>query len=293
MKWTHLGTLLLVLVMLATTACDKGETKDDKAPTTGASSAPADKPADNKGSAPAADKPADGKASAPADNKAPAAADKPDHSKFNGLLQKFVTDKGLVKYKDWKGDAASVKALGEYVKWAADVDPSKWGDKDRLAFFINAYNANTIKAVLDNYPLKSVMDVKGFFDKLTYKVAGEELTLNDLEAKKIREPFKEPRIHFVVNCASASCPVIRNQALTAENAEELMEAGTKQYVLQETKVKGKTIDTSKIFEWYADDFKVAGGVNAFLAKYMPDQAKAIKAGTVKAHEYGWTLNEAK
>lgn len=287
MKSVRLMMMLLSVLLLGAMACDKGETRDDPAPATAPSSSPeAAKPGADKKAAPAS-KPAD---------KMAKKAEAPDHSQFDALLKEFVTEKGGVKYKDWKGNADAIAKLNTYVTWVEGADPSKMADKDRLAFYINAYNAITIKAVLDRYPIKSVMDVKGFFDGIKHKVAGKEMTLNDLEGKEIREAFGEPRIHFVVNCASASCPIIQRDALTASNLEAVMEKGTKAYVLQETKVDAaaKTVDTSKIFEWYAGDFKAAGGVNAFLAKYLPaDQAEIAKTAKVTTHEYGWSLNEAK
>lgn len=286
----NLMVILVALLALVAVACDKGETRSDQAPTSAAGSAPA-------GDAMAPKK--DGEA-------APAKADKGvkddmkvvafNHSDLDGLLKKYVTEEGGVRYAEWKQDEASLKVLANYVHNVSEADASKLGDKQRLAFYINAYNANTLKAVLDRYPIKSVMDVKGFFDGVKHKVAGEELTLNELEGEKIRKAFGEPRIHFVVNCASASCPILRRDAVTAENMEMLLEKGTKQYVLQETKVDGdkKTVDTSKIFEWYKDDFAAAGGVNAFLARYLPpEQAAIAKEATVTTHEYGWALNEAK
>jgi hypothetical protein len=278
--------LLALLGLLANAACDKGETRGDAMPPEGAASAPDKALAEP---APMADK-----APEPAPMADKAAA--PDHSALDGLLKKFVTPEGGVKYADWKADADSLKALGDYVAWVEGADPAKMSDKQRLAFYINAYNAITLKAVLDRYPIKSVMDTQGFFDGIKHKVAGESLTLNELEGEKIRKAFGEPRIHFVVNCASASCPILRRDALTEANLEALMDEGAKAYVLQETKVDAakKTVDTSKIFEWYKDDFAPAGGVNAFLAKYLPaDQAEIAKTATVTTHEYGWSLNEAK
>jgi hypothetical protein len=299
MKKLTLCSMLLLGALLAP-ACDKGETREDPAPSSQPSSAP--------------DAKADAGPAAPPDAAAPAPEVKPSdappvkaeevdhHAGFDALLQKFVNEQGGVSYQAWKADAASLDALNKYVAWVESADPSKMDDKARLAFYINAYNAITLKAVLERYPnLKSVLDVKGFFDAIQYKVAGEMMTLNQLEGDKIRKPFGEPRIHFVVNCASASCPILRRAAITPANLEASLEEGARAYVLQETKVnaKKKTVDTSKIFEWYKDDFAAfefggVKGVNAFLAKYLPaDQAEAAKTAKVTTHDYLWNLNEAK
>lgn len=297
--WTRI-LIVSLAALLPLAACGKGEIKNDEAPKSGSASGPAagaaSAPAAGSASAPAA-----GDAKAPAgDAKQPAAAEF-DHSKFDGILKKFVNTKGRVNYKGIKGDAAAMTDLKAYLETIATADASKMSRDAKLAFYINAYNASTMKAVIDRYPLKSVMDVKDpdFFKGIKHKVAGEEMTLDTLENGKIRgEEFSEARIHFVVNCASISCPRLRRDAITAANLEVEMEAGAKEYVLQETKVDvaKKSVDTSKIFEWFAGDFKKASGsVNAFLAKYHDDsaQAEAIKAGSITTHEYDWDLNEAK
>lgn len=218
-----------------------------------------------------------------------------DHSAWTTLLHKYVNDEGRVRYSAWKADGESMTALDAYLGQIASADAKALPDKARLAFYINAYNAYCAKAVLDRYPLKSVMDVKGFFDAKKFKVAGEELTLNDLETNRIREDFGEPRIHFVVNCASGSCPRIARDALTATNLDGLMEAGARAYIQKETTVKGKTLVTSKIFEWFKADFeKSSGSVNDFLAKYVePGQKEAVKSAKVTTRKYDWSLNEAK
>jgi hypothetical protein len=290
-------TRLLIVSLAATlvpalVACDKGELKEDVTPKSGPSSAAAN--------GPAGDKKADTKKSDDKmDDKKPAEGVTVDHSKLDGVLKKFVNDKGRVNYKGLKADADSVKMLDDYRAWVGTADISKMSKDQQLAFYINAYNAHTMKAVIDRYPLKSVLDVKDpdFFKGAMHKVAGEEITLDVLENKKIREGFSEARIHFVVNCASTSCPVLRRDALTAANLEANLEAGAKHYVTQETKIDAgkKTIDTSNIFNWFKDDFiKSSGSVQAFLAKYIEGtEADAIKDHTLTFHEYDWTLNEAK
>ncbi len=287
----------LILLLLASTlfACEKGETRADQAPTDAATAMPdkaddAKKMADKK----VVDKAAADKA-VPTDKKM-AAKDAFTHGDFDTLLKKFVTVEGGVKYKEWKGDVKAKEALDAYVARVETFPASTLKGQEQLAFYINAYNAITLKAVLDRYPIKSVMDVKGFFDGIKHKVAGEEFTLNELEGQKIRKAFQEPRIHFVVNCASASCPILQRDALTKDNLVELMEKGTKAYIAQETKVdiKKKVVDTSKIFEWYKDDFEGKGGVKGFIAAYLPkEQAAVLPDAKITTHEYGWTLNEAK
>lgn len=292
MRVQRLCVIAALTVLVGAAACETAEIKDDEMPKA-PSSAPAEAPKDAPASAAAKGTQAGDKAGG---DKAPAAASA-DHSKFDALLGKYVTAEGRVNYKGWKASADDMKALDEYVAWVETADASKMEKMDALAFWINGYNAITIQAVLARYPdFPGVLKVDGFFDKVKRKAGGAELTLNDLEKTKIREPYGEPRIHFVVNCASGSCPVILPKALTKDNLEASMEAAAKKYVLQETKLSAdkKTVDTSHIFDWYADDFKPAGGPNAFLAKYMPEADRdAVKAAKLTFHDYDWTLNEAK
>jgi hypothetical protein len=274
---------MVVIGLTSLVACDKGELKEDTKPIgTSPSSAPADK-------APETDKETE-KAVGPT----------LDHSKLDGILKKFVNDKGRVSYTGLKADAAAMGDLKGYTTWVETADISKINRDEKLAFYVNAYNAHTIKAVIDRYPLKSVMDVKSpdFFKGIKHKVAGEDMTLDALENVKIRgAEFAEARIHFIVNCASTSCPKLQRDAITAKNLESLLEAGAKEYVLQETKLDAekKVLDTSNIFNWFAGDFKKSDGtVQNFLAKYMDaSQAEAIKGSSLTFHEYDWSLNEQK
>jgi hypothetical protein len=130
---------------------------------------------------------------------------------------------------------------------------------------------------------------------------GKVLSLNDLE-KRLRDEFKDPRIHFAVNCASKSCPPIRPEPYDAASLDAQLDDATRSYLaskgaLQVITEGGKTrLVAPKIFDWYADDFKAGGGVLAFIAKYgPPDAAAAIAAGKVKLEfaEYDWSLNIAK
>ncbi len=301
MKTTRTLLIALSLALVSLAACDKGELKEDEKPVGDTNSAPSSAPAGDDKAPAGDDKAPVGDDKAPAgDDKAPAEAAAVDHSKLDGILKKFVNEKGKVNYKGLKADEAALGELKAYNEWVGTADISKYSRDEKLAFYINAYNALTLKAVLDRYPLKSVLDVKDpdFFKGIKHKVAGEELTLDGLENVKIRgDEFKEARIHFLVNCASGSCPKLRRDAVTAANMEALFEAGAKEYVLQETKLDAakKTLDTSNIFNWFAEDFKKSSGtVQEFLARYMdPAQAETVKASSLTFHEYDWSLNEQK
>ena len=277
-------------LMLAFTACDKDATRDDEQPTATPTSAPADDMA--KKEAPSKEEPKMAEA-------APV-----DHAKFDILLKKYVSPEGLVKYKEWKASADDLEALDAYLASVGAQDISGFDEKEKLAFWINGYNALAVKGILDAYPVDSVMKITGledgkFFKEPKYKIAKMELSLDQIENEKIRKDFAEPRIHFVLNCTALSCPKLRQNAITKDNLDAEMDAAAKDYIIKDTQVdkKKRTVSASKIFEWFKGDFEKDGGsVNEFLAKYMDDAKLASvtrKAKKISHHEYDWALNEAK
>jgi hypothetical protein len=175
---------------------------------------------------------------------------------------------------------------------------SKLAPKDKLAFYTNAYNALVLEAVLENKLPESVLKVDGFFDKKTYTVAGEQLTLNALEEKKIRSS-KDPRVHFVVNCASISCPPLRARVYDGATWDKSLEEQTKRYLTKKGEVQiddaKKTITVVKLFEWYAGDWGGEAKIRAFLAKYLKKDAAKINDPAYKLayREYDWNLNATK
>lgn len=213
------------------------------------------------------------------------------HKPFDQLLKKY-TDNGLVDYAGLKANENDLKKFNAYV---AAVGTAKIeGSRDaKLAFYLNAYNATVIKAVIDRYPLESVMKVDGFFNKITHSVAGQTMTLDHLENKVVRPEFNDARVHFGLVCAATSCPPLRNKAFTEANVQKLLEENTQKFITQRTRVEGNTVKASKLFEWFADDFKAnEGSVVKYLAKYLPDYATVLNGTpTVVFYEYRWELNE--
>jgi len=214
---------------------------------------------------------------------------------YNRLLGKYVTSGG-VKYAEWKNNAADMQALQAVVDGIAKEGISGLDKRQQLAFYINAYNAWILHEALGKYPTASVKDT--FFTFFTAKqitVAGEKTSFNALEKETIRSKFSEPRIHFALNCASRSCPPLNREAFSGPKLEEQFEKLAKGYVNSDRGVKysaeSKTAQLSKIFDWYKDDFKAAGGVLAFINKRratpIPNDAK------ISYQEYDWGLNEVK
>ena len=144
---------------------------------------------------------------------------------FDSILSRYVSADGLVNYKGLRED----EGFMEYIEYLSGTDPGSLpSDKHRMAFWINAYNAFVIKGVLEEYPIKSVLKVgwipHSFFKRKEFKTEQGEITLQVLENEKLREAFREPRIHFVINCASISCPKLIREAYSAEKLEEQLEA---------------------------------------------------------------------
>lgn len=232
-------------------------------------------------------------AASPADEQAP-----PSAASWNSIVSTYVTDDGGFRYAALRDHEEHRKLLSDYVSAVGGAKDEGWSRDAALAFYINAYNALTVHAVLEAWPVKSVMKVKGFFDKKKHTVVGEEMTLNDLENKIIRskERFAEPRIHFGVNCASVGCPPLQNEAFTAENLEAKLAAATQAFVRKTSEVKGRKVKLSKIFEWFKDDFEAAGGVRAFVAQYLEGPAAEKvrdESSRLKFVDYDWNLNGRK
>ncbi len=213
-----------------------------------------------------------------------------DHANFDALLKKYVASNGNVNYKSFKNTAADVASLEDYIKaLSANTPTDKTPKKEKMAFWINAYNALTIKLILGKYPLSKITDLDGgkTWDVKRYTFDGKKLSLNDIENNILR-PLGDARIHFAVNCAAKSCPPIANEAFTADNLETLLAKRTKKFVndSKANALKINEIKVSKIFEWYGKDF---GNLIVFLNKYAPIKLDAN--AKVSFQEYDWRLNE--
>ena len=214
--------------------------------------------------------------------------DKGIHASWNVLLQQYVDVDGNVDYRNWK---KSQTDLDKYIQLLEKTPPANYWDKnDSLAYFINAYNAVTVKLILDNYPLKSIRDIKDPWDSKSLNLPNNRLTLNDIEHKVLRK-MDDPRIHFAINCASASCPQLSNEAFRASKVQKQLEEATALFINDTSKnqISEKNIGLSKIFLWFSKDFGSKKERIAFIQKYsqkpFKDNAK------IKYQEYDWSLNE--
>ena len=211
---------------------------------------------------------------------------------FNDLLQKHVTKDGIVDYKSFKNNEAK---LDSYISYLEKTSPEKsWSKNKQKAFWINAYNAYTIKIILKNYPLKSIMDIKEEGKtawKIPFaKVGGKTYTLDHIEHQILRKDFSDPKIHVGVNCASGSCPKLSNKAFTEQNVEAELNRLMKDFVNDTTrnKISEKKVQISSIFDWFKDDFTKKGSVIDFLNTYS--ETKISPKAKISFLKYDWTLN---
>lgn len=210
------------------------------------------------------------------------------HDEFDALLKKHVSSSGKVSYKGFKNDEGK---LDSYLQKLEKTSVEKsWSRNKKLAFWINAYNANTIKLILKNYPIKSIMDLHNGkpWDAKWIKIDQRTLSLNNIENDIIRPKFNEPRIHFAVNCAAKSCPPLLNKAWTASNLNSNFERQTKSFINNSNynSITSGNVEVSKIFDWYGKDF---GDLRAYLNKYSKT---TISSGTsINFKSYNWDLNK--
>ncbi|HKK88169.1 MAG TPA: DUF547 domain-containing protein [Saprospiraceae bacterium] len=220
------------------------------------------------------------------------------HQSFDALLKQYVTLEGWV---DYRGLMADRSKLDHYLELLSSHHPNEknWSRNERLAYWINAYNAFTLQLILDHYPVESIKDIKKgipfvntVWDIKFIKIEGKEYDLNNIEHGIIRSEFNEPRIHFAVNCASYSCPVLQNFAYTAGQLDEQLDHAAKEFLNdpRRNKIQEQSLQLSKILSWYSGDFKQDGkDVMDYVRQYSNmDIAEDPKVDYL---DYDWRLND--
>jgi hypothetical protein len=215
-------------------------------------------------------------------------AQKVDYSLWTDFLQKYVSSKGQV---DYKAISLHPENLDKYLSKLVQTIPNEnWSKNETLAFWINAYNAFTIKLIVENYPIKSIKDIESPWDKKFIKIGTETLSLNHIEHNILRK-MDEPRIHFAIVCASISCPKLLNEAYTSENLENQLNKATKEFLSDSTKnnISEYKLELSKIFQWFSKDFKEDGSLIDFLNLYSEIQIS--NNAKITFTDYNWNLND--
>lgn len=208
----------------------------------------------------------------------------------DSFFKEYVSN-GRVNYKAIKQNP---EKLNQLVTLGKAVSVSTSDAKNYQAFWINAYNIHVINGIVESYPVKSPLDIKGFFDKTSRDVGGKRITLNDIENKLLRAKFpQEARFHFVLVCAGLGCPPIINKAYTPGALEGQLQKQAEIALNNPNfiKVKGNKVQLSQIFEWYKGDFTQNGSeidyINKFRKEALPEKSK------VSYYTYDWTLNQTK
>ena len=229
---------------------------------------------------------------------------KPVHKSdaWTNLLQKHVGKDGLVDYPGFIADKDKLQA---YLTLLSENPPSKnWTDNDKIAYWLNAYNAFTIKLIIDHYPLKSIKDIgpkhqiifiNTPWDIKFFKIGGKTMTLNRIEHRILRKECREPRIHFALNCASLSCPKLRREAYDGARLDAQLTDQAKEFLsdISRNQLSAKNPKLSAIFSFYGNDIKKWSGksIIVFINQYAP--IKIDENAELDYLDYNWNLNGKK
>lgn len=223
----------------------------------------------------------------------------PSHQIWDQLVKVHVKPNGMVDYKGFIKDKAK---LDQYLKLISNNAPDRktWSKNQQLAYWINAYNAFTVKLIVDNYPTNSIRDlgpklkiplIKDVWHYKFFKIGDVESSLDEIEHSILRKEFDEPRIHFAINCASVSCPPLLNEAFVAEKLEAQLQKVAISFINDPTrnKITANNAQISSIFSWFQGDFTKKGSLIDFLNLYSKVK---IKPNAKISHlDYNWNLNE--
>lgn len=236
-----------------------------------------------------------------AEIEAASSVDKFSHDIWDGLAKKYINDKGLVDYKGLKKD---VKTLDSYLAMLGKNPPKdSWSQDEKIAYWINAYNANTVKLILDYYPVKSIKDIGSSIQipfvttpwaKKFIKIGNETMSLDNIEHGTLRKDFNEKRIHFALVCAAMSCPRLRNEAYTPEKLDAQLNDQGNDFLNNpaKNKIDPKKSQLSKYFDWYKGDWKDDDkSVVSWVNRYS--KTKISKDTDISFLGYNWALNEQK
>ncbi|WP_434037583.1 DUF547 domain-containing protein [Formosa sp. 4Alg 33] len=210
-----------------------------------------------------------------------------DHTPWTTFLTENVDPDGHVNYKTIKQHPDS---LNRYLDLLSASKPdSSWTKNETLAFWINAYNAFTIKLIIDNYPLKSIKDIKNPWDKKFISIHNKSYSLGDIEHEILRK-LDEPRIHFAIVCASESCPKLLNKAYTPTQLNTQLDAAAVSFInSNKNQLTPDAVKLSKIFKWFTEDFETNGTLVEFINKYAKTKINPTKR--ISYLDYNWNLNE--
>lgn len=220
------------------------------------------------------------------------------HSIWDSLLQNHVSSTGQVNYQGFIQDSSRLNRYLDLMS-SHHPNPKNWSQDEQLAYWLNAYNAFTVKIIVDNYPTASIKDIKNgipfvnsVWDIKFIHIEDAIYDLNNIEHGIVRPYFKEPRAHFALNCASISCPKLRTEAYTSEKLDAQLSEQARYFLANPVKniiEDIQSIQLSKIFRWFKGDFTNEGKLIEFLNRYAPIQIDAH--AKIQYLDYDWRLNE--
>ncbi len=230
-----------------------------------------------------------------------------DHGAWDRFLSVYVKNgrDGVARVAYGRVSTKDREALADYVEDLSAVPVSRISRAEQLAYWVNLYNALTLKTVLDHYPVKSIRDIdlsSGLFGGGPWKakqvaVEGRKVSLDDIEHRILRPIWKDPRIHYAVNCASVGCPNLQSQAFTARNAGGLLDKAARDFVNhgRGVRISGGRLVLSSIYSWFESDFAADGGVMAHLKRYASPSLAAKLEGFDAADDYAydWRMNDVR
>ncbi|TWO33327.1 DUF547 domain-containing protein [Seonamhaeicola sediminis] len=210
------------------------------------------------------------------------------HQLWDNLLGKYVSNEGHVDYQGLKKE---YNKLQEYISFLQSSVPEKDSSKNqKLSYWINTYNAFTVDLILRHYPINSIKDIKEPWQQRHWKLGDKWYNLDEIEHHILRK-MDEPRIHFAINCASISCPKLQNKAFTTTHLETQLTKATKDFLNdpERNSISKDNLELSKIFQWFAKDFKQHGSLIDFLNQYSDLEISQKAKKNYK--DYNWSLNE--
>jgi hypothetical protein len=242
------------------------------------------------------------------------------HTPYAKVIREVV-HQPYVDYSALKKERASLDASIDAFAQPSAAEEQAWPREQRLAFWINAYNAFTLRAIVDHYPIKgswlslqprnSIRQIDGVWTTITWQAAGRRVTLDDIEHKILRAEFKEPRIHFAINCASISCPPLPPEPYLAPTLDAQLDAAARRYLgnSEGVHVDGETLRVSSILKWYGGDFveqfansspvgrdPIERAIRGVIIRFgSPDAAALARNASARIRflDYNWSLNDVR